>query len=474
MLTREGFMALWRWNVVTLALLALWPAVAAADDGAPPRRIAFGSCAHQDRPQPIWQSVVAARPDLFLFLGDTIYADTKDMEVMRKKYAKLAALPGWQKLRRTCPVLATWDDHDYGANDAGAEYPKKDESQQLFLDFFGVARDSPRRSQKGVYHAQLFGPPERRLQVILLDTRYFRSPLKKRGKFVPNVGPYVPNPDKAATMLGEAQWRWLEEQLLMPAKVRLLVSSIQVVAEDHGWEKWDNLPHERERLYRLIRDTKAAGVVILSGDRHLGELSVMDAGVGYPLFDLTSSGINMASKSWRPLEVNRHRVGTMNDGNNFGMVLIDWDRPDPLLTLQIRDEQGDVTVGQKLPLSLLQPGSLKSKEAGRARLATGEPLTPAEVARHLKQRCTVEMRVQATGTGGGLIFLNSAASFRSEENFTVVLDKEAQAKLKEAGVESPRGHYQDRLIRVTGVLALFRERPQIVVSDPMQIEIVKK
>src|SRR5262249_22644216 len=155
-------------------------------------------------------------------------------------------------LLKTCPVLATWDDHDYGADDVGAEYPKKDESQQVFLDFFGVPKDSPRRTQKGVYHAALFGPPEKRLQVILFDTRYFRSPLKKRDKFIPNVGPYIPNPDKTATMLGEAQWRWLEEQLRVPAKVRLLGSSIQVVAEDHGWEKWQNLPHERERLFRLI------------------------------------------------------------------------------------------------------------------------------------------------------------------------------------------------------------------------------
>jgi alkaline phosphatase D len=456
------------------ALFCLLSGIAAAGDPAPPARIAFGSCSHQDKPQPIWEAVVAAKPELYLSLGDTVYGDTKDMDVLRKKFAKLAALPGWQALRRTCPVLATWDDHDYGANDAGAEYPRKDESQQVFLDFFGVPKDSPRRTQKGVYHAQLFGPPERRLQVILLDTRYFRSPLKKRGKFVPNQGPYVPSADKTATMLGEAQWKWLEEQLRVPAKVRLLVSSIQVVAEDHGWEKWFNLPHERDRLYALIRDTKAAGVVILSGDRHLGELSVMDAGVGYPLFDLTSSGINMATPRWRPLEPNRHRVATMNHGNNFGLVLIDWDRPDPLLRLQLRDELGEVTVQEKIPLSLLQPGAVKSKGSGRVRLATGEILTPEEVAKHVDKRVTIEMRVHATGAGGSLLFLNSAADFRSEENFTVVLDKDAQAKLKEAGIEAPRAHYEDRPIRVTGVLSLFRERPQIVVSDPAQIEILKK
>src|SRR5438132_2719986 len=154
-----------------LLLFALLVPVRAGDPGKPLDRIAFGSCAHQDRPQPIWDAVVAARPDLFLFIGDTVYADTTDMQVMRATYARLAALPGYQKLLKTCPVLATWDDHDYGRNDAGAEYPKKDEAQAAFLDFFGVPKDSPRRKQEGVYHAEVFGPPGKRVQIILLDTR---------------------------------------------------------------------------------------------------------------------------------------------------------------------------------------------------------------------------------------------------------------------------------------------------------------
>ena len=111
------------------------------------------------------------------------------------------------------------------------------------------------------------------MQVILLDTRWFRSALKPsddRGK--PGKERYLPDADPAKTMLGEAQWRWLEEQLRQPAELRLLVSSIQVVAEGHGWERWGNFPLERQRLYRLIADTRAQGVVFLSGDRHVGAL----------------------------------------------------------------------------------------------------------------------------------------------------------------------------------------------------------
>ena len=51
----------------------------AAHSADPLSRIAFGSCATQERPQPIWTSVLASRPQLLLLLGDNIYADTKDM-----------------------------------------------------------------------------------------------------------------------------------------------------------------------------------------------------------------------------------------------------------------------------------------------------------------------------------------------------------------------------------------------------------
>jgi hypothetical protein len=327
----------------------------AATPAPPLRRIAFGSCATQERPQPIWDAVAATRPELLLLLGDNIYADTEDMAVMRAKYAKLAAVPGFKALRESVPILATWDDHDLGVDDGGSDYPKKAESQKQFLDFFGDAEDSPRRKRPGVYDARVFGPEGKRVQVIMLDTRYFRSsPLKKKAPVTRGEGPYEPNPDPTTTMLGEDQWRWLEGQLRQPAEIRLIASSIQVVAEDHGWEKWMNLPHEREHLYRLIRETGAEGVVFLSGDRHLAELSTMDGGAGYPFYDVTSSGLNQAARSWRPLEVNRHRVATMNWGDNFGLITIDWDLPDPRITLEIRDVDGDVFLAQGLGLSTLR------------------------------------------------------------------------------------------------------------------------
>lgn len=478
-------------SLLFLVLLAL-PQFGRAGDSKPgPRleRIAFGSCANQHEPQPIWGPVVASKPQLFLFIGDSMYADlvpkgdryqlTKDVtkELIQQSYDLMAKVPGYQQLKKTCPILATWDDHDYGLNDAGTEFPLKAASQKMFLDFFGEPKDSPRRNQEGVYDAKLFGPPGQRVQVILLDTRYFRSPLKKGTK----GGTYVGNTDPKATMLGDAQWAWLEKQLRVPAQLRILCSSIQLVPEDHGYEKWMNLPLERDRLFKLLKDTKANGVVVLSGDRHLAELSVMDAGIGYPLYDLTSSGINQAyTKGWRKLETNRHRVATMNTGNNFGLITIDWNAADPVVGLQIRDEAGDITIQQKVPLSVLQPGTLKGKGVASLRLASGQ-LVSAEILKELAKGkpnalITIEMKVLATGASGGaaLVFLNSEADRDSEANFTVVLDKAAQKLFEQAGVALPRKHFEGKQIRVTGTLTLFRERPQIIVSDPKQIEVLKK
>lgn len=352
-----------------VCLLSACRSPAQPADDTPLSRIAFGSCARQDRPQPIWDAVVETQPQRFVFLGDNIYADTEDMDVMRAKYALLAKQPGFQKLKKTCPVLATWDDHDYGANDAGAEYPKKREAQQVFLDFFQVPRDDPRRGREGVYFSQTFGPKGKRVQLILLDGRYFRSPLKKnypvgepgegyRGK-------YRPNTKRSATMLGDAQWGWLAEQLKAPADLRIIGSGIQVVADEHGSETWGNFPRERQRLFRLIRETGANGVVFLSGDRHLAEISRLPAkhadGVGYPLFDVTSSSLNAPSGNFTRAgvrfanEINSYRVGLTYFEVNFGNVLIDWEPSEPVVRLQVRDEKGGVVLQRRVRLSELRP-----------------------------------------------------------------------------------------------------------------------
>jgi alkaline phosphatase D len=351
--------------IVRLALLLsllLFTSRVQADD-APLKRIAFGSCCRQDKPQPIWDTIADSKPSLFLFIGDNIYGDSDDINVLRTKWNMLLAQPGFQKLKQTCPVWATWDDHDYGRNDGGAEFPIKRESQQLFLDVFNEPQDSPRRRQAGVYDAKIVGPVGQRVQIILLDTRYNRSPLKL-GPKVADVtegirGIYAPDSSADKTLLGETQWKWLAEQLAKPAEVRIIASSIQVIPDDHLWEKWGNFPLERERLFKLIASSGAKGVVLLSGDRHLAEISRIDrADIGYSLFDVTSSSLNMASGNqtagvrWVN-EVNRHRIGLTWFETNFGRIDIDWTATDPALTLQVCAENGSPVLTQRVRLSEL-------------------------------------------------------------------------------------------------------------------------
>jgi alkaline phosphatase D len=458
------------------AFLLLLFFVSAAVAQPPISRIGFGSCASQERPQPIWDAVLAQGPELFILLGANIYADTDNPAILKQKYDQLGAVPGFQRLRAACPLLAIWGDHDFGTNAAGAENQNKDVSQRLFLEFFREPSESPRWKRPGLYGGAIFGPDGKRVQVILLDTRYHRSPLKMKGQ------EFVPDSDPSRTFLGVEQWKWLEEQFRIPAEVRLICSSIQVVADEHPYEKWVNFPKERDRLFKLLRDTKAAGVIFLSGDRRLGELSQMDAGIGYPVYDLTSSGLNMGNQRWKGVEKNSKRVATMTYGDNFGMVQIDWDKPDPQIRLQVRDVEGEIKINEKVDLSLLKPGTTKIIAA--APTPTPEPtekpaadsaITPAEAAKKVGEKVTVEFVVANTGKtrDGFRVFLNSS-SLRDANNFTIVLDmRKLEDALKQVDIANPTEHYKNKTVRVTGTVSTFRDAPQIVVEDMKQVEVVK-
>lgn len=151
---------------------------AAAPAETPLRHIVFGSCLDKTE-HPMLDRTLTLPMDLFVYLGDNIYADTEDMNVMRAKYRALADSRFHRGLLQRAPVLATWDDHDFGANDGGADYPKRREAQREFLEWLQVPADSPLRRREGVYDARVFGPAGQSVQVLLLDTRYFRSPLKR-------------------------------------------------------------------------------------------------------------------------------------------------------------------------------------------------------------------------------------------------------------------------------------------------------
>ena len=296
-------------------------------------RIAFGSCGHQIGEQFIWNSVISMNPQLWIWLGDNIYADTEDMEVLRRKYQQLGDNYNYQLLKDKCPIIATWDDHDYGVNDGGKEYPKKAESQKVFLEFFEEPSGSSRWNQEGVYTSYEYGVNDNHVKVVILDQRYHRD-----------------EPDTDGDVLGEEQWKWLETQFReSTAKVVLVGSSFQFVSDQHPFETWGHFPSARERMLKLIKETGVKGVIFISGDRHFAEISKLKRDdLSYPIHDYMCSGLTHANNVM--IEKNHHRMkGKTYYHRNFGMILFDWDKG--TVTLQ------NLKVNRKVSFELVIPFS---------------------------------------------------------------------------------------------------------------------
>ncbi|SHJ67538.1 alkaline phosphatase D [Reichenbachiella agariperforans] len=279
-------------------------------------KIAFGSCSNQNKPQPLWDDILAESPDVWIWLGDNIYGDTDNMDTMRAKYQKQKMNPGYQALRAATTVIGTWDDHDFGKNNAGKEYEAKVGSQQELLDFLDVPVDDVRRTREGVYGTYTLGDSAMQVKVLLLDTRYFRDEMSLVNDTI------VPNPEGA--ILGEAQWAWLENELAQStADVHLFASGIQFLPEEHIFEKWANFPQDRTKMLEMLVKYEVKKPIFLTGDRHIGEMSKLDYN-GRKVYDITSSSLTHGWSDERQ-EPNRHREGDIVYALNYGLIEINAD-----------------------------------------------------------------------------------------------------------------------------------------------------
>lgn len=311
-------------------------------------RIAFGSCADEELAQPIWKTIAGENPELFLFIGDNVYADINrdqwvnepDLKALQFSYRTLDARADFNAFRKAVPILAGWDDHDFGVNDGGRDFPLKAEAKKLMLDFFDVPKKAAVRKRDGVYYSKIYGPEFQRVQIIMLDTRWFRSDLTVTDeKNAVGKERYLPSKDPKQTMLGEKQWKWLADQLKKPAEVRLLVSGIQVESDAHGWEAWRTMPLERARLYNLINSSGAEGIVMLSGDRHVGGFYRIEGKTGYPLYEFTSSSLNKSFARGTVITENGpNQLGHLFGPENYGMLTLDW--ADRILSMELKDIGG--------------------------------------------------------------------------------------------------------------------------------------
>tara|TARA_Y200000002_G_scaffold128366_1_gene105821 strand:+ start:1001 stop:1978 length:978 start_codon:yes stop_codon:yes gene_type:complete len=304
--------------------------------------IAFGSCHKVNDPNSdiILSSIANQNPDAFIWLGDIVYGKDRDPDHLSKQFDQLKSKPSYQKLLASTAVYGTWDDHDYGLNNAGREYKHKERSRTDLFTFLNIPKDNPAYLRSGAYQSYDLSS---KIKLILLDNRYFKSEYAPK----PYKAPYTP--DYKGTILGEQQWEWLEKVLKSStASVHIIASGIQVLSPNHRFEKWQNYPNEYNRLIGLLQTYTVKNPIVLSGDRHMSELSQKD--IGYTtLYDATASGMTEALTN-NLSESNPYRIGQAIGVNNYALLSLDWENKK--LQITFHDINGKIITD--FPLILLE------------------------------------------------------------------------------------------------------------------------
>ena len=273
-------------------------------------KIALGSCLHQDHPAPIWDAVKNNNIDSFFFLGDNIYGDVPSglpWKLKRSYDKQKKVLPSWLMSKQ---IHVIWDDHDYGKNDGGGSYRFKEYAQDLYIDFWNIPDNDPRANREGIYYQQLQNINGLRVLFVGLDTRYFRSNIEEKDDV------YLPNLEPDATFLGHKQWEWLKDTLKQEHDLLIMASSIQVLATEHRFEKWSNIPSERNKLLTLLESLDSR-VIVVSGDRHRAGLYQYN-----DITEITASSLNRPTYSE---ETDSLLLGKTYTENNFGLISIEKD-----------------------------------------------------------------------------------------------------------------------------------------------------
>ena len=308
-------------------------------------KIGFASCLHQNKPMPIFETIKAENLDLFLLMGDNVYgnSNSEDLKELRVAYNKQKQ--NFDKLDFDFPIEAIWDDNDYGLGDGGKEYNLKEKSKELFLNFWDIPTNDPRRQRNGLYHEVIKNYDGKSIQILFLDTRTFRDNLKPTDdKGAVGKERYVPFPDTSLTMLGKEQWQWLVKKISKSVNYRIIVSSIQILAVGHGWECWNNLPYERQRFIDLLDKSNINHTVLLSGDRHRGGQYQLKTKSNKIISEMTSSSLNVPYSN--PEEPGPLRIGGTYSKENYGVIQM-YESKDSL-SVMLKNIKGEVINSFKL------------------------------------------------------------------------------------------------------------------------------
>lgn len=245
-----------------------------------PARVQFvlGSCASSTKFFDVWDQMATAGADGVVLLGDTPYIDKTDLETNRKKQREFLSIPNLAEFVRTRPLWATWDDHDFGANDSDGTIKNKHLIRQAFCEY--RALDSYGDGKHGIYTKFRYGPVE----VFLLDPRYFSQT--------------EPSPVDATqkTCLGKTQWQWLLDGLAKSTAPFKILASGMIWDDKQNKEKddWHTYAHEREGLFDFIGEKKISGVMLIGGDIHVSrhlKYPLKDR-IGYDLHQLIVSPLH--------------------------------------------------------------------------------------------------------------------------------------------------------------------------------------
>jgi alkaline phosphatase D len=281
------------------------------------RTLAFGSCNKHYKKQPLWQEISSQSPDLFIWGGDSIYADGKGIGEILAAYKVQNLVEDYKLFKSQTPIIGIWDDHDFGKNNGGRDYSDKKLSQQYALDFLEEPINSIRRKQEGIYTSYDFGETGKRIKIILLDNRYF---LDSKNKMI----------------LGTAQWEWLEKEIKdSTANLHFIVSGISVLTEAtfHS-EEWSDYPDEKKHLRKILKDSKRP-YLYLTGDRHFASIFGKEGEMEF----LSSGMTHNISPVLRPYLRGQYPNTVFE--KNYGLIEINWSKSTPRLNLSVRTEKSE-------------------------------------------------------------------------------------------------------------------------------------
>lgn len=292
------------------------------------KRFCFGSCNSHKKDQPLWRHISRARPDLFVWLGDIVYGDTEDMNELREKYLLQLSKREYREIVENIPIIATWDDHDFGKNNGDRHYPKRWESREAFFDFIGEGKTSERRSRQGVYDSYTIGPDGRQVKFIMFDCRFNRDSREESN----------------CDILGEEQWKWFEEEMrTSTANIHFFGCSTSMISANLSTtEDWGDFPNSYKRFFDIIERYDVKAPYFLSGDKHFaGFFHKSEGNQGTVYHEMMSSGMTHAVPSVYVPVVN-HYYGKANTycDLNFGDIVIDWEGFTPRMLCRIRGTDG--------------------------------------------------------------------------------------------------------------------------------------